>query len=137
MKTNFEYTGGVDVFVSAYIDCALWSSIDDSGNPLDDNYSASDLAPEALKRMAADCAAFVVSYGTLLADWNASQAGHDFWLTRNHHGAGFWDRGRAANGDALTDAAHACGEVYLYAGDDGHIYTDGFVAGIPPGGVTC
>lgn len=38
--------------------------------------------------------------------------GHDLWLTRRHHGAGFWDRNElpSALGDALTDAAHAMGE---------------------------
>lgn len=48
---------------------------------------------------------------------------HDFWLTRNHHGAGFWD------GDypepiatQLTNLAHGFGECNLYVGDDGLIY---------------
>jgi hypothetical protein len=52
------------------------------------------------------------------------RAGHDFWLTRCGHGAGFWD------GDwpepyatMLTDAAKAFGEVDLYVGDDGMIYS--------------
>lgn len=40
-------------------------------------------------------------------DW----MGHDFWLTRNGHGAGFWDRGLGELGDRLTDAAHAYGSV--------------------------
>lgn len=39
-----------------------------------------------------------------------SQHGHDFALTRNHHGAGFWDRGYGALGDTLTAAAYAYGE---------------------------
>lgn len=29
----------------------------------------------------------------LLDDDQYSQAGHDFWLTRNGHGSGFWDNG--------------------------------------------
>ena len=39
-----------DVFTWAYIDCALWSSLDDDGVPLDTNYDATDLAPETLPR---------------------------------------------------------------------------------------
>lgn len=39
-----------------------------------------------------------------------SSAGMDFWLTRNHHGAGFWDRGDDPVLESLTDAAHAYGE---------------------------
>lgn len=41
-------------------------------------------------------------------DWSA--AGHDLALTRNGHGAGFWDRGLGADGDALSDIAKALGE---------------------------
>lgn len=49
-------------------------------------------------------------------------AGIDFWLTRNGHGAGFWDRGLGDVGTRLTCAAHNYGSVDLYAGDDGLIY---------------
>jgi len=34
-----------------------------------------------------------------------AQAGHDFWLTRNGHGAGFWDGDWPETGDALTEAS--------------------------------
>ena len=33
----------------------------------------------------------------------AELSGHDFALTRNRHGAGFWDRGLGEIGDMLTD----------------------------------
>lgn len=52
-----------------------------------------------------------------------AQNGHDFWLTRNGHGVGFWDRGYDKEvGDALTKASESFGEVDLYVGDDGRIY---------------
>lgn len=41
-------------------------------------------------------------------------AGHDFALTRNGHGAGFWDRGMGELGERLTDAAHAYGEAVYF-----------------------
>ena len=122
MKTNFEYTGGADCFISAYVECALWSSTDEEGEPLDSSYCTDDLAFGARALMESDCEDFIESNSGLLADWNARQAGHDFWLTRNRHGAGFWDRGRGKNGDDLTAAAHAYGECDLYVGDDGVIY---------------
>jgi hypothetical protein len=51
-------------------------------------------------------------------------AGHDFWLTRNGHGAGFWDGDLSEDvGNALTEAAKKFGECHLYVGDDGQIYT--------------
>lgn len=53
---------------------------------------------------------------------NSEQAGHDFWLTRNGHGSGFWDGGwPEPAATRLTDAAHAYGEFNLYVGDDGMI----------------
>lgn len=41
------------------------------------------------------------------------QHGHDFALTRNGHGAGFWDRGYGDVGHILTDAAKAYGEATI------------------------
>lgn len=122
MRTQFEATGGLAAFTAGYLECALWASMDDAGEPLDGSYTINDVAPEAAKEMAADCEDFVTSNAHELADWNAAQAGHDFWLTRNRHGAGFWDRGRGANGDTLTAAAHSYGGWDLYVGDDGMIY---------------
>lgn len=111
---------------SAYIECALWSSVDDEGYPLDDWATADDIAAESLAEMEADVAAFVVDVGYLAErnGWTAEQFGHDFWLTRNDHGAGFWDRGRdhAGAGDKLTQAAHVYGSSDLYVGDDGKVY---------------
>lgn len=42
-----------------------------------------------------------------------SDAGHDFALTRNGHGAGYWDRGLGTIGDLLTEAAKTYGESSL------------------------
>lgn len=89
---------------------------------MDANYGPDDLAPEALASMREDCEAFAESEADDLADLSAAQAGHDFWLTRNRHGAGFWDRGLGDRGDRLTKAAHVYGESDLYVGDDGKVY---------------
>lgn len=134
----------LDTFTRAYIACALWSSTDESdesgGVPFDENYDASDIAPETLAAIIEDCKQFQESNAALLAqayaapEWQAEQqrhdkpqydesrAGHDFWLTRNGHGAGFWDRGLGPVGDALSDASHVWGSVDLYLGDDSKIY---------------
>jgi hypothetical protein len=54
---------------------------------------------------------------------SASCGGHDFWLTRNGHGAGFWDGDWPKEaGDRLTKACEEFGEFDLYIGDDGMIY---------------
>lgn len=111
-------------FFEAYVDCALWSSTDDGDKPLNDNYGPEDIAPESLTSMRMDCHDFREANAELLAEISEEQAGHDFWLTRNHHGAGFWDRGLGKVGDQLTKQAHAYGECYLYVGDDGKLYSN-------------
>lgn len=122
-----EQTGGLDPFCTAYIEAALWSSTDNSdergGEPLDKNYDIEDFDDESLRKMEQDCKAFQEKAGDLI-DGQEEQAGHDFWLTRNGHGAGFWD------GDwpepaatELTNLSKEFGEVDLYIGDDGKVYS--------------
>ena len=129
--TANEFRKLADDFTRAYAEAALWSSADSEGNPLDKDYSFGDFAPETLDCFLRDCRAFQDAQGELISPENCEtrqkcsvQAGHDFWLTRNGHGAGFWD------GDwcepaatALTEAAHAAGSCELYVGDDGRIYS--------------
>ena len=120
----------VDTFARAYVECALWASCDDSdehgGEPLNRNYGPADIATETLHRMIEDCRKFQETNGSLLeryedAGYGIANAGQDFWLTRNRHGAGFWDRGLEELGQQLTDAAHGFGECWLYVRDDGRI----------------
>lgn len=130
----------IDSFTDAYIAAALWSTNDESddagGQPLDRNYSPENIAPESMQRMLADCAHFQTTYGHLLIDEHIEHrrgkstpqemAGHDFWMTRNRHGVGFWDGDWNARVEAvLTEAARSYGEADLYVGDDGWIYQTG------------
>ena len=120
----------LDEFTRAYIEAAFWSTIDDRGGSLDDNYTLADFAPETLARFAADCAAFQAAH---VDDIDAGckkprsctdreYAGHDFWLTRNGHGCGFWDGDWPEEAGArLTAASKAFGEIDLYVGD-GKLY---------------
>ncbi len=115
----------IDTFTRAYIECALWSSCDENDVPLDSSYGIEDMAPETLAGCIEDCAQFQANNRADFAACGLSDesAGHDFWLTRNGHGAGYWDRGLGAIGAILTDAAHVYGSVDLYVGDDGMIYS--------------
>jgi hypothetical protein len=83
-----------------------------------------DIAPATLEQMAQDCSSFQDTFGALLesSGQDSEQSGHDFWLTRNGHGAGFWDRGLGQIGQRLTEAAKSYGEYDLYIGDDGKIH---------------
>jgi hypothetical protein len=118
-----------------YAVCALWSSLDwdseDGAMHLDTEYTVSDIDAAALTRMVEDCEAFARDNADdldtfyRLACVDESQAGHSFWLSRNGHGAGFFDWTHPAElGDAcrrLQDAARVYGTVDLYA-QGGKVY---------------
>lgn len=52
----------MDSFTKAYVECALWSSTDESnesgGNPLDENYGPEDISEETMAAILADCERF-------------------------------------------------------------------------------
>lgn len=87
-------------------------------------------ATETLETFASDCSEFVEANASdlLVCGLSAYRAGCDFWLTRNRHGAGFWDEDYGKPSEVtealkrLTDASHAAGEAELYIGSDGFIY---------------
>lgn len=121
-----------ELFFQSYIATALWSSTDEDGNHLDENYDEGDIHPTALAQMKEDCLDFtqanlqdLLVYKKLLRSERykgEELAGHDFWLTRNGHGAGFWDRGLGVLGDRLTKASKPYSNCELYVGDDGMIH---------------
>ena len=112
-------------FLRAYVECALWSTNDEDDNPLDAVFSIDDIDPKTLHGMRDDCADFIWANRADLRKYCESmhsgqwpgmtRAGHDFWLTRNGHGAGFWDRGLGALGNRLSNSAQVYGDVYLWA----------------------
>ena len=106
--------------VRQYLETAIWSSTDEDGSPLDDQFSVDDFAPEAIQQAEKDCHCFITHND--VGDLDDGAVGHDFWLTRNHHGAGFWDRGLGALGDRLTKEAHVYGSCDVYVGDDGKLH---------------
>ncbi len=125
---KYEYLSG---FTQGYID-AIFFTETGPDNPEFDDYGFYDFAPETLMRIIEDCAGFQMSNKRLLekADqaseggYTDEQAGHDLWLTRNRHGAGFWDRGLHDIGEALTEKAHNMGELSLVLGDDKKLYLE-------------
>lgn len=103
-------------FFEGYCEAAAFTSLGD----LDQPPHGSILARDSLEDAAVECAAFQLAAAPLLArayqrdGYSAAQAGHDFWLTRNGHGAGFWDRKPLDGelGEALTRLAKDAGEIY-------------------------
>lgn len=143
-------------WVQTYIGTALWSSSDNlpgydeerdgyqHPENLDDYAAAWEgdqpvLSFGVLRGAVRDCKAFMQRLRDKLpeidADFILSRTGrdldylapHDFWLTRNHHGAGFWDgdwdgENGTEYGETLTTISHEFKEIDLYIGDNGRIY---------------
>jgi hypothetical protein len=108
------------LMIAGYLACALWTATDEDGEPLDDVYSVTDFSAAAHVKAHKDCADFIdlcQREGLDIDRIKPEQFGHDFWLTRNRHGAGFWDRGLGEVGDRLTTWAHAAGSCDVYESD--------------------
>ncbi len=120
----------LDEFTRAYLECMLWAETDNSdergGDPLDKNYTPEDINDASLKQAVADGKRFqqdnsmalaVANYDSTLCS-DTEMAGHDFWLTRNGHGAGFWDGDLDKDvGKVLTEACKGFGECSPYVAD--------------------
>lgn len=109
--------------LKGYLETALWSSTDDNDEPYDKNYEIRDFDRGSVSDAKKDVKKFLKKAGDLVyADNNdAFTVGHDLWLTRNGHGAGFWDGDYPVAGDELDEIAQRMGELYLYD-DDGKVY---------------
>lgn len=116
----------LDEFTQGYVACALWVGVRDEEGETVDGYESEDVDTGTLLTMKRECADFQEANDELLGQYynhrTREDAGHDFFLTRNGHGAGFWDRGLGEVGDELSDAARVYGDYDLYVGDDGKVY---------------
>jgi len=87
-----------------------------------ESFSREDIEPDSLIRAYQDIKEFIRLAGDeavneAINEKGFEQLGHDIWLTRNGHGAGFFDHSYD-NEQKLMDAAHALKEVDLYINDD-------------------
>ena len=113
----------IDAFTRGYLEAALWISDPDPGSgewSEHDDWTIDNIDPASLAEAIADCADFRQANQADLDEVSDtyhvddSQHGHDFWLTRNGHGAGFWDRGYGELGKRLSNAARVYGEVNVF-----------------------
>lgn len=111
--------------VTGYLVCALWADlVDEQGNSIDDK-DITDCTDAMIAQATKECENFKHLAGGLVATYletcNEDQMGHDFWLTRQGHGAGFWDRGLGKLGKDLTDIAKTFGSRNIYLNDSGMV----------------
>jgi hypothetical protein len=108
--------------LDSYLATARWLAVGDDYTEVPKGADWSREAREEAASNVTDFYASVREAGLDLGTMTPETFGHDFYLTRNRHGAGFWDRGLGDLGTALTDLAHPWGEASVYVGDDGLLY---------------
>ena len=91
-----------------------------------DNFTSEDIDVNSKIEAYNDIKKFIQSSGDkaieeAISENGLDSLGMDIWLTRNRHGAGFFDRGYK-NQDILEKSALDLGEKYLVIGDDGLLY---------------
>ena len=123
MTTESEF----ETFFQQFIATALWCSSDinsDSDISLQDqNYSINNIDSKSLESLKTDCRRFFDDNYSKIKD-DLCKAGHDFWLTSNHHGAGFWDGDWEKEiGQELTEESHKYSEHTFYV-NNGVVYCD-------------
>lgn len=124
----------LDAMFDGAITALLWSENDDDGEPYNRNYGVVDIHPNATTELweAIVGLVFTIPNETMAMldfyagtdrgrEWPAGELfGHDFTLSSNGHGVGFWDRGAGELGDRIH--AMCVSEYNLYQGDDGKLY---------------
>ena len=84
---NIETTKKEDEFFGAYCAAINFTETGDTDQPED----AAELCEVFKRESLIDCLSFYARVACYVSDDKLAQAGHDFWLTRNRHGTGFWD----------------------------------------------
>lgn len=121
----------IETIVSSQLHSLLWSAGEEynevgdfTGYFWDDHYSAEDATPELVAQLTEELSGDLGIPNSIReyqehfgSDW-PGQFGHDLALTRNHHGAGFWDRGLGDTGDVLTEWAESLSTLHIFHGSD-------------------
>lgn len=118
----------------------LSTSTDDQDCDLDAHFTVYDVDKESLEKLNKEYSQFLEEVGQEITKkigdkWDCiddfydihqpaeNQTEHDYIMTRNHHGCGFWDGDWSSQvSEILTKAAQKLPEIEVYAGDDKKIY---------------
>jgi len=112
--------------VDGYLEAIAFTECHCDNSELQD----AEFSPQVFEHAQTSVRGLVEAFGLdLLGATGATpeQIGHDLWLNRNGHGAGFWDRPELygpITSEHLDAYARALGQVWAYVGDDGFIYVE-------------
>ena len=112
----------LNLFTKSYLDTASWITYEGHEDITFNEQSVAKAKYDCLKFIMAVKKHFGLELCVELLSVEGSDcpylAGHDFFLTRNGHGAGFWDSpemyGGQENADKLTEIANSFGNVDCY-----------------------
>ena len=145
---NQKNKKNIQEIINSYLDCAIWTdeeSLEEYNDAMNretykmdkeywdeseikklmtnPNLNIHNFDENSIIKTYLDIKKFLNLVGSAVDDIDESDIGHDLWLTRNHHGTGFWDRGYEDTiSGILTKASKSLGEVQLYIGDDTKLY---------------
>ncbi len=108
-----ELTKKEEIFVTCYLAAVDWTETGDTGQP----ESGEDLDESFIRESTLDCLSFYSRIACYISDDQIENAAVDFWLNRNGHGTGFWDKPEVYGEylcTMLSDRAKGYGEVYAY-----------------------
>lgn len=107
----------LETFLNAYYAAMFWTEED---HLIEDQCETWELSQKAKLDSKDDAEKFLSLVEHLELD--PGQLGHDFWLTRNHHGAGFWDGDYTEQQEkVLMDAVSNFKPVDIYPNDYGFL----------------
>ena len=127
-KESVSTNHNIDTILDNYLECALWTS-EEQGDEFEDK-NINDFSEESKKIAKSEINWFITiaenELGDSFDDISDDMIGHDLWLTRNGHGAGFWDRGYdKKTEELLVELSKELGFTDIYVGDDDLIYLSG------------
>ena len=118
----------IDTILNNYFEAALFTEEENLIKDINDNsdnelrnghFTIYDFTENAKEKSIADIKTFLSKVGSAADDISDEMLGHDIWLSRNSHGAGFFDRGYDKEiVEILMDAARSLKGVDLYVTSD-------------------
>jgi hypothetical protein len=120
--TTLENKFDINEILNSYLETAIWAE------ESDENYlkgkTIQDVDKESKANSAIDIYQFLQKAQQEAAEelntQDSESLGHNLWLSRNGHGAGFFDD----NNDKLQNLARNMKEINIFMGADGKVYIE-------------
>ena len=114
----------IQKIIDSYLECALWTNEEElKEQDSDTDLNINNFEEDSLIKTYLDIKKFLKIVGFAVDNIDETDIGHDLWLTRNGHGAGFFDRGyEEEREDVLVKAARSLGSVNILINDEGKLF---------------